>query len=113
MRIGSVQQARNVGRVINDDSATEKYLKHLLSSVETPLKGLKIVVDCANGASSFVAPEVYRRAGAEVIAIFNQPDGWNINDDCGSTHLHQLSVQRFLKKVQILESLTMEMLIVA
>jgi phosphoglucosamine mutase len=81
---------RNVGRVINDDSATEKYLKHLLSSVETPLKGLKIVVDCANGASSFVAPEVYRRAGAEVIAIFNQPDGWNINDDCGSTHLHQL-----------------------
>jgi phosphoglucosamine mutase len=81
---------RNVGRVINDDSATEKYLKHLLSSVETPLKGLKVVVDCANGASSFVAPEVYRRAGAEVIAIFNQPDGWNINDDCGSTHLHQL-----------------------
>jgi phosphoglucosamine mutase len=51
---------------------------------------LKIVVDCANGASSHVAPEAYRRAGAEVIAIFNQPDGWNINDDCGSTHLHQL-----------------------
>jgi phosphoglucosamine mutase len=81
---------RNVGRVINADSATEKYVQHLLSSVETPLKGLKIVVDCANGASSYVAPEVYRRAGAEVIAIFNQPDGWNINDDCGSTHLHQL-----------------------
>jgi len=81
---------RNVGRVINDPSVTEKYLNHLLSSVETPLKGLKIVVDSANGASSYVAPEVYRRAGAEVIAIFNQPDGWNINDDCGSTHLHQL-----------------------
>ena len=81
---------RNVGRVINDEAVTEKYLQHLLSSVETPLKGLKIVVDCANGASSYVAPEVYRRAGAEVIAIFNQPDGWNINDDCGSTHLHQL-----------------------
>jgi phosphoglucosamine mutase len=79
-----------VGRVINDESATEKYLHHLLASIETPLKGLKIVVDCANGASSFVAPEAYRRAGAEVIAIFNQPDGWNINDDCGSTHLHQL-----------------------
>ena len=80
----------NVGRVITDNSATEKYLKHLLASVETPLKGLKIVVDCANGASSYVAPEAYRRAGAEVVAIFNQPDGWNINDDCGSTHLHQL-----------------------
>ena len=81
---------RNVGRAINDDTATERYLKHLLASVETPLKGLKIVVDCANGASSHVAPEAYRRAGAEVVAIFNQPDGWNINDDCGSTHLHQL-----------------------
>ena len=81
---------KNVGRAINDDSATERYLKHLLSSVETPLKGLKIVVDCANGASSVVAPEAYRRAGAEVIAIFDAPNGWNINDDCGSTHLHQV-----------------------
>jgi phosphoglucosamine mutase len=61
-----------------------------LASVDTPLKGLKIVVDCANGAASIVAPEAYRRAGAEVIAIFNQPDGWNINEECGSTHLHQL-----------------------
>ena len=81
---------RNVGRVINDAAAPERYLKHLLASVETPLNGLKIVVDCANGAASAVAPEAYRRAGAEVIAIFNQPDGWNINEECGSTHLHQL-----------------------
>jgi len=81
---------RGVGRAINDESATERYLKHLLASLETPLKGLKIVVDCANGASSVVAPEAYRRAGAEVIAIFNKPDGWNINEDCGSTHLQQL-----------------------
>ena len=81
---------RGVGRAVNDESATERYLKYLLASVETPLKGLKIVVDCANGASSVVAPEAYRRAGAEVIAIFNKPDGWNINEDCGSTHLQQL-----------------------
>ena len=79
-----------VGRAINDESARERYIAHLLSSVSTPLKGLKIVVDCANGASSTVAPETYRRAGAEVISIFDAPDGWNINDDCGSTHLHQL-----------------------
>ena len=79
-----------VGRAINDESARERYISHLLSSVSTPLKGLKIVVDCANGASSTVAPETYRRAGAEVISIFDAPDGWNINDDCGSTHLHQL-----------------------
>ena len=81
---------RGVGRALNDDTASERYLTHVLASVETPLKGLKIVVDCANGASSVVAPEAYRRAGAEVIAIFNQPDGWNINDDCGSTHLQHL-----------------------
>jgi phosphoglucosamine mutase len=61
-----------------------------LASVKTSLKGLKIVVDCANGASSFVAPEALRRAGAEVVAIFNAPDGWNINDGCGSTHLDKL-----------------------
>ena len=61
-----------------------------MASVKTSLKGLKIVVDCANGASSFVAPEALRRAGAEVVAIFNAPDGWNINDGCGSTHLDKL-----------------------
>jgi phosphoglucosamine mutase len=81
---------RGVGRAIIDNTATERYLNHLLASVQTPLKGLKIVVDCANGASSFVAPQAYARAGAEVIAIFNNPDGWNINEECGSTHLHQL-----------------------
>jgi phosphoglucosamine mutase len=79
-----------VGRAISDESATERYLKHLLASVKTSLKGLKIVVDCANGASSFVAPEALRRAGAEVVAIYNAPDGWNINDGCGSTHLDKL-----------------------
>ena len=81
---------RGVGRAIDDASAKARYVDHLLLSVTTPLKGLKIVVDCANGASSFVAPETLRAAGAEVIAIFNSPDGWNINDNCGSTHLHQL-----------------------
>ena len=81
---------KSVGRAIEDKSATERYLKHLLASVKTPLKGLKIVVDCANGASSVVAPEALRRAGAEVVAIYNAPDGWNINDGCGSTHLDKL-----------------------
>jgi len=79
-----------VGRAIVDESARERYLKHLLSSVKTPLKGLKIVVDCANGAASTVSPEAYRRAGAEVISIFDSPNGWNINDGCGSTHLEEL-----------------------
>lgn len=79
-----------IGHEIEDTESREKYISYLLGTIESSFAGLKIVVDCANGAASFVAPEAYRRAGAEVIAIFNQPDGWNINDDCGSTHLHQL-----------------------
>ncbi|CAB4544375.1 unannotated protein [freshwater metagenome] len=81
---------RGVGRVINDESAKERYLQHLLASVTTPLAGITVVVDCANGASSFAAPEALRRAGAKVIAIADTPDGWNINDGVGSTHLSHL-----------------------
>ncbi len=81
---------KNVGRAINDDTAAERYLNHLLSTVDTQLDGLKVVVDCANGASSYVAPEALRRAGAEVIAISDYPNGWNINENCGSTHMESL-----------------------
>jgi phosphoglucosamine mutase len=76
-----------VGRVINDDQLVNNYIEHLLSTIDVSLKGLKVVVDCANGASSFTAPIALSRAGAEVIAIANTPDGWNINDGVGSTHL--------------------------
>lgn len=81
---------RAVGRIVNDETAAAAYIEHLLASVSTPLKGLKIVVDCANGAASAVAPIVYEKAGATVIAIHHAPDGWNINDGCGSTHLEDL-----------------------
>ena len=81
---------KGVGRVIVDESAAERYIYHLLSSLSVNLAGIKVVVDCANGAASEVAPEVYSRAGAEVIAISNQPNGFNINDNCGSTHLENL-----------------------
>jgi phosphoglucosamine mutase len=81
---------RAVGRIVNDEKAAAAYIEHLLASVSTPLKGLKIVVDCANGASSLVAPIVYEKAGATVVAIHHSPDGWNINEGCGSTHLEDL-----------------------
>ena len=84
---------RDVGRITFDESARERYLNHLLSSVSTPLNGLKIVVDCANGASSVVGPQAYENAGATVIAIHHSPDGWNINDKCGSTHLEDLQAR--------------------
>ena len=80
----------NVGRIINDDSAKQKYLTHLLATINTDLAGLKVVVDCANGAASFVAPVAYEKAGAKVTAISATPTGWNINENCGSTHLENL-----------------------
>ncbi|WP_026360380.1 phosphoglucosamine mutase [Amycolatopsis nigrescens] len=79
-----------VGRVSDVDDALDRYSAHLLAATPHPLAGVRVVVDCANGAASAAAPEVYRKAGAEVIAIHAEPDGININDGCGSTHLEQL-----------------------
>ena len=89
-----------VGRVSHDTvTATNLYIDHLVSTIAplgvdkvqpTPLKGLKIVADCANGATSVVAPEALRRAGADVIVINASPDGYNINKHAGSTHPEQL-----------------------
>ena len=90
-----------VGRISHDTTtATNLYIDHLVSSVAPlssesstrpkPLAGLRVVADCANGATSVVAPEALRRAGAEVIVINASPDGYNINDHAGSTHPEQL-----------------------
>ncbi|MDT8909688.1 phosphoglucosamine mutase [Amycolatopsis sp. PS_44_ISF1] len=75
-----------VGRVSDVSDALDRYIEHLLSATPHPLAGLKLVVDCANGASAVAAPEAYRRAGAEVIALHADPDGININERCGSNH---------------------------
>lgn len=80
----------DVGRVRHMDDPGALYVEHVLKVVTTPLTGLKVVVDCANGAASDVAPKALRRAGAEVIAIHATPDGLNINDGCGSTHMEDL-----------------------
>src|SRR6201999_2517579 len=62
----------------------------LLTATPRALDGIRVVVDCAHGAASFVAPEAYQRAGAEVVALSADPTGLNINDGCGSTHLEQV-----------------------
>jgi phosphoglucosamine mutase len=79
-----------IGHEIEDTESREKYISYLLGTIESSFAGLKIVVDCANGAASFVAPEVLRLAGAEVVAISASPNGLNINQNCGSTHLENL-----------------------
>ncbi|MGA0188661.1 MAG: phosphoglucosamine mutase [Candidatus Nanopelagicaceae bacterium] len=86
----TVESANGAGKVIEDLDAKESYIQNLLKSLDGNLSGLKVVVDCANGAASFVAPELLKRAGAEVVAISASPNGLNINDNCGSTHLENL-----------------------
>ena len=88
-----VESSNGAGSVIEDLGAKESYIQNLLKSLDGNLSGLKVVVDCANGAASFVAPELLKRAGAEVIAITASPNGLNINDNCGSTHLENLIVK--------------------
>jgi len=80
----------DVGRVADDKVGVEDYVAHLVASVGQRLDGLRVVVDCANGAAFRTAPAVLRAIGADVTAIHAEPDGLNINDNCGSTHLASL-----------------------
>ena len=79
-----------VGRVRTYDEAVAAYARHLVGTVERRVEGIKVVVDCAHGAAWQAAPEALRAAGADVVAIGAEPDGLNINDGCGSTHLAAL-----------------------
>jgi len=79
-----------VGRVHDLLDGAEHYIKHLIAATPHPLAGVKVVVDCANGAASEVGPTAYEEAGAEVISMHADPDGLNINDNCGSTHMESL-----------------------
>ncbi|HIV59437.1 MAG TPA: phosphoglucosamine mutase [Candidatus Stackebrandtia faecavium] len=76
-----------IGRVVDYRNGARHYIDHLQGTITGTLSGLHVVVDCANGAASAVAPQTYERAGARVTAICANPDGININDRCGSTHL--------------------------
>ena len=79
-----------IGRVVDAEDALERYLRHAGKAATTRLDGVTVVVDCAHGAASVAAPRAYRAAGANVIAIHADPDGLNINDGCGSTHMETL-----------------------
>ncbi|KAA6221187.1 phosphoglucosamine mutase [Streptomyces albofaciens JCM 4342] len=79
-----------VGRVKDYDQGFDNYVAHLVGVLPNRLDGLKIVIDGAHGAASRVSPEAFARAGAEVVTIGTEPDGLNINDDCGSTHIAKL-----------------------
>ncbi|MFH8366203.1 phosphoglucosamine mutase [Streptomyces sp. NPDC018031] len=79
-----------VGRVRIYDEGFDNYVAHLIGVLPNRLDGLKVVIDGAHGAAARVSPEAFARAGAEVVTIGTDPDGLNINDGCGSTHLDKL-----------------------
>ena len=80
-----------VGRIRRFADAEDRYVVHLLSTLPNPLDGLHVVIDCAHGAAAGISPEVFTDAGAKVTVIGSDPDGYNINDGVGSTHLDVLS----------------------
>ncbi|MCK0173621.1 phosphoglucosamine mutase [Mycolicibacterium sp. F2034L] len=79
-----------IGRVVDAPDALDRYLRHVGKSVTSRLDALTVVVDCAHGAASVAAPRAYRAAGANVLTINADPDGLNINERCGSTHMETL-----------------------
>jgi len=91
----------SVGRVLDYFEGTETYSTFLKSTIEHSFKGLRIVLDCANGAASTIAADLFSDLGAEVFVIANQPDGININVDCGSTHPETLQQTVLEKKADI------------
>ena len=90
-----------VGRIISIHEKLDHYCEYLLESTSSSLKGLRVVVDCANGAAFVVAPKIYRALGAEVIPMYISPDGININENCGSTHTENLQREVIAHKADI------------
>lgn len=86
-----LQTGINIGRKVNAANSVAEYKEFLLSTTNTNLRGLKVVLDCAHGAASVVGPRSFTELGAEVIPYYDTPDGTNINDHCGSTYPQKLT----------------------
>lgn len=91
----------SVGKIKYRTDAREEYINHTVQSVPVELAGMKIVVDCAEGASYYTSVETLKELGAEVVAIHNNPDGTNINANCGSTHMGELQARVVYEKADI------------
>ena len=90
-----------IGKIKNRPDAKEEYINHNLRCVDVHLDDFKIVMDCAEGASSYTSVETIKQTGAEVIAIHVSPDGTNINSNCGSTHMEELMGRVVTEKADI------------
>ena len=80
----------DIGRISTSEMPVFDYIEHVASAVDVTFEGLKIALDCANGSASITAPELFMRMGAECDVLFYEPDGTNINENCGSTHMDAL-----------------------
>ena len=90
-----------VGKIKYRTDAREEYINHAIQSVKVDLEGMKIVVDCAEGAAFYTSVEALKESGAEVVAIHNNPDGTNINANCGSTHMQELQARVVYEKANL------------
>ena len=90
-----------VGKIKYRTDAREEYVNHAIQSVNVDLSGLKIVVDCAEGASFYTSVEALKELGGNVVAIHNNPDGTNINANCGSTHMEELQARVVYEKANV------------
>ena len=90
-----------VGKIKYRTDAREEYINHAVQSVPVDLTGMKVVIDAAEGASFYTSVEAIKELGAEVIAIHNNPDGTNINANCGSTHMEELQARVVYEKADI------------
>jgi len=90
-----------IGKVKYRTDAREEYINHSIKSVPVDLNGMKIVVDCAEGAAYYTSVETLKELGADVVAIHNTPDGTNINANCGSTHMQELMARVVYEKANL------------
>lgn len=91
----------SVGKIKYRTDAREEYINHAVNAVSVDLRGMKIVVDCAEGASYYTSVETLKELGAEIVAIHNNPDGTNINANCGSTHMSELQARVVFEKADV------------
>ena len=88
-----LKKGAEIGSVLRSEQSREEYVAHLADSVQHPLEGLRVLIDCANGAASYTAHQLFSRFPMETAFIHDCPNGVNINNNCGSTHLADLGQQ--------------------
>ncbi|MCK9443294.1 MAG: phosphoglucosamine mutase [Tissierellaceae bacterium] len=85
-KIENIPTGNKIGKVIVDDNGSDNYIQYLISTIELDLKGIKVALDCANGALYKIAPETIKRLGGDIVVVNHEPTGMNINQSCGSTN---------------------------